>query len=427
MKKINVNFCLFLMVFSVACDQDRGENMAADQEKIDHSLKEVFEQNQLMGMAVVLLDQDEVIYQGSFGLADSSRDVAVDMDTKFRIASISKTFTALAVMQLVEQGKLDLEQDVSSYLGWPLEHPIYPEQPITLAQLLSHRSGIQDGSGYGKFLRDMKGKRLNISELFMEEGAYYTEDMFSRHAPGSFFSYTNCTYGLIATIVEAVSDQRFDEYCRQHIFEPLGMEASFNVAELEDLDELAVLYRYEEGQWKPQADNYVGKKPEPAAYEDYTPGRNGLLFGPQGSLRISAAELTTFSLMMLKGGKWESEQVIGTEFLETMLQSHWQFDGNNGDTWEDFFLSYGYGSHQTTNTDSADIIFPDRNMVGHPGIAYGLLSDMYIHPESGSGVIFVTNGSKKSYHYGEKTSFYQVEEDVFNVLYPYLQPYEGKE
>ena len=76
--------------------------------------------------------------------------------------------------------------------------------------------------------------------------------------------------------------------------------------------------------------------------------------------------------------------------------------------------------HHITNQDSADIIFPDRSMSGHPGIAYGLLSDMYFDSGTGSGVVFITNGSKNKYDYGKASTFYQVEEDVFQLLYPFL-------
>jgi hypothetical protein len=109
-----------------------------------------------------------------------------------------------------------------------------------------------------------------------------------------------------------------------------------------------------------------------------------------------------------------------------MLDSHWDFDNNNGDTWENFFLSYGFGIHRTTNQESADIVFPDRCMQGHPGIAYGLLSDMYFDKTTKSGIVFITNGSKKKYEKGQSTTFYQVEEDIFSVVYPFLKAWERK-
>lgn len=89
-------------------------------------------------------------------------------------------------------------------------------------------------------------------------------------------------------------------------------------------------------------------------------------------------------------------------------------------------MSYGKGLQFIVNADSADIIFPDRTMQGHPGIAYGLLSDMYVDPITQSGVIFITNGSKKAFDYGPTTSFYGIEEALFKILYPILLASEDK-
>lgn len=373
-----------------------------------------------MGMSVALITNGTVGWQGSFGLANDSLQIPVTNQTIFRIASISKTVTATALLQLWEQGKVDLDSDVSTYLGWELQHPSYPDVPITLRHLLSHQSSIRDGEGYRTFSREMVAEELDIRELFTADGDYFTYDIFADHPPGTYFSYTNCTWGIIASVVEIISGQRFDDYCRENIFKPMTLDADFNVAKLASINSLAVLYRYEDEQWKPQADNYPGSTPPTRGYPSYKMGRNGLLFGPQGSLRISTAGLTEFMLMLMNHGRDNNHQILKEETVDLMLASQWLYDGQNGDTWENFFLSYGLGTHQTINQEKGDIIFPDRTMVGHPGIAYGLLSDMYLEREKNSGIIFITNGSKQEYAYGERTSFYQAEEDVFQVVYPYL-------
>ncbi len=378
-----------------------------------------------MGMSVALITDGVVSWQGSYGLADEKRQIPVTNNTIFRIASISKTVTAIALMQLWEDSKVDLDVDVSTYLGWKLQHPKHPSTSITLRQLLNHQSGIRDGEGYRAFSREMVDKKLDIRELLTTEGKYFTPDLFADHPPGAYFSYTNCTWGLIASVVELVSGQRFDDYCRENIFLPMDLPTTdFNVTKLISLDSLAVLYRYEDEQWVPQADNYQGIAPPSRAYEGYELGQNGLLFGPQGSLRISTKDLAQFALMFINSGHHDNQQILQKETVDLMLASQWLYDGENGDTWENFFLSYGFGTHQTINQEGGDIIFPDRTMVGHPGIAYGLLSDMYFEREKNSGIIFITNGSKQEYEYGENTSFYQVEEDVFRVVYPYLSELE---
>mgnify|MGYP001794065424 CR=1 FL=1 len=141
----------------------------------------------------------------------------------------------------------------------------------------------------------MFSNELDIRQLFVEGEKYYTEDLFANHEPGAFFSYTNCTWGLIASIVERVSGHRFDVYCRENIFKPLAMGASFNVVDIENIDQVAVLYRFQDSTWTVQADDYKGQRPESRVFESYTLGQNGLLFGPLGCLRASANDLAKFA------------------------------------------------------------------------------------------------------------------------------------
>lgn len=423
-------FYLFLLPWAIlflSCGDSEKKSASNDgfsTELLDRQLDSVFDKNELMGMSALLITDGKVSYRYHHGLADFERKIPITENTVYRVASISKSITAVALLQLWEAGKVDLKTDVSTYLDWKLVHPEHPDIPITLAQLLSHQSGIRDGDGYYSFSKDMVSEKLDIEALFSIDGTYYTEDLFDNQAPGDYFSYTNCTWGIIVSVIENVSGQRFDDYCRQHIFEPLGMRADFNVTEIASIDSLAALYQFEANEWVAQADDYKGVKPETRAYEGYELGKNGLLFGPQGSLRSSADDLACFALMLMNEGTYEENQILKKETAAEMLKSKWLFNGENGDTWENFFLSYGYGMHQTINAPNGDIIFPDRTMVGHPGIAYGLLSDMYFDKKHKSGIVFITNGSKKKYEYGERTSFYQVEEDVFAVVYPFLKNME---
>ncbi len=425
-----LGFILLLMsMLLLTCEldtlaQDRKTEFPFKKE-LHTKLDEIVKQHELMGMSVLLLHDGEIVTQQNFGLRDDRQKLPVNDSTYFRVASISKSFTATAIMQLVEQGKLDLDVPVNAYLDWDLVHPKHPDQEITLRHLMSHTSGIRDGKGYSKFVKAMRQEELDIKELFGEEAAFQTPDMFADHAPGDYFSYTNCTWGIIAALVEIASNERFDVYCKQNIFEPLGIGTSFNVLDLKHIKNLSILYRFEDGVWKAQTDDYSMEAPISSAYENYKPGMNGLLFGPQGSVRSSARDLAIFSLMLLNKGKLNGKQILAPSSVRQMLDNQWTFRGDNGDTWDQFFMSYGLGIHRITNRDSADIIFPDRKMLGHPGIAWGLLSDMYFDPQSKSGIIFITNGSKQAYKYGKNTTFYQVEEDVFEAVFPFLQQLES--
>src|SRR5688500_1679828 len=125
-------------------------------------------------------DRGGLTASGASGLADRARGRALTIDDPVRIASISKLLVALGVMRMVEQGRLDLDRDVSDYLGWPLRNPAFPDQPITFRLLLSHLSSLRDGVDYAVPL----GTELRA--VAADPAAFDAE-----HAPGSFFRYAN--------------------------------------------------------------------------------------------------------------------------------------------------------------------------------------------------------------------------------------------
>jgi CubicO group peptidase (beta-lactamase class C family) len=397
-----------------------------EDEGIEPGFKQIFEEHELLGMSVMLIFGGEIAWEGYYGLANSDRQIPITHHTLYRVASISKMFAATALLQLWEKGQVDLDMDVSRYLGWELRHPKHPQIPITLRHLMSHCSSIRDCEAYYRFSGDMIDNKLNIRELFLPDGKYYSDELFEDHEPGAYFQYANCTWGLVATVVEKISGERFDNYCRKHILQPLGMRADFNVAALDSTENIAVLYRFREGAWVPQADDYQGGLPESRAYEEYQVGQNGLLFGPQGSLRGSARDLFRMAGMLINDGRWNGNRILKKGTVDMMLANQWAYNGSNGNTSNDFFHSYGLAIHRTLNRDSADIVFPDREMAGHPGDAYGLLSGMYFDKGSRSGIIFITNGGKQITASGQQTAFYKVEEDVYAEAYLFLKMLESR-
>jgi len=411
-----------------ACTVDQQEKAAdtspGPEVALSRRLQEVLNANELMGLSVLVIDGGEVVYECGFGLADAAARRPATARSIYRVASISKAATATALMLLYDEGKIDLDRDVSDYLDFQLRHPRYPAKAITLRMLLSHQSSLRDGEGYFKFSRTMFDEPLHLRELFVPGGKYYTEDLWLDHEPGAFFTYANCPWGIIAAVIERVGGQRFDRFCAERLFAPLDMDAAFNVRQLQQFDSLAVLYRYEDGAWQAQADDYSGRPPEPLVAEDYELGSNGLLFGPQGSLRTSVHDLAKFMLLHLNGGVAAGRPLLMPATVRLMHDSHWTYNGRNGDTYHDFFFSWGLGFHRITHRDSMDVLFPDTKMIGHPGEAYGLISDMYFDRSKGRGVIFVTNGSKRDFAYGERSTFYRPEEASFAAVYDYLQALE---
>ncbi|MEY3398787.1 MAG: FmtA-like protein [Bacteroidota bacterium] len=384
-------------------------------------LEEIADDHDLMGMSVVRVCGSD-IESYHFGLKDYTRQLVVDDSTMYRIASISKTVTAMGLMNLWEDGAFGLDDDVSAALGFELRNPDFPDTPITYRMLLSHQSSIQDGSGYNDFLSatySFDATPPSISELLTVSGEYYSSNMFRNEEPGTYFAYSNINYGIIGTLIEALSGQRFDIYMREAVLEPLGIAGSYNVGDIQNIDNVAVLYRYQGG-WNPQADNYQGVPPVPLSLQAYQNGTNGVIFAPQGGLRISPTDLARL-LISLQHSSYNGIAILEPATIEQMKTVQWAYDGNNGDNYYGLFRSWGLGIQVTTDTSGGDRICAGSTFMGHPGEAYGLISDMYwfLNPDTDAGFIFMTNGSGEGFEFGSESAYYSLEEEVFADLCNY--------
>ncbi|MBW8824609.1 MAG: beta-lactamase family protein [Xanthomonadales bacterium] len=368
----------------------------------------------------VTFDRQHILIRDARGYADIAAQRRISVDDPARIASISKLVTTLGVMRLVEQGKLDLDQDVSKQLGWTLRNPAFPDTPITLRMLLSHTSSLTDNAGYWNVALDE-----DIRTLANDPKAWD-----NAHAPGSWFRYTNLNFPIVASVMERASGERFDRLMQRLVLRPLDLHACFNwpSCDAATIARAVVLY---DANGKPEKDDLHGKAPEcpviPARdgscdLTKWLAGRNGTLFSPQGGLRISAMDLAKIGQLLLNEGRVGKMRFLGAKSVQTMLASHWHYDGHDGDIGEmdepqrgSFFCSYGYASQQLARGDGKscrDDLFGDGRMhVGHSGNAYGLLSGVWIDPQAGTGVAYFATGVENAAS-GAHSAFSAIEESL---------------
>jgi CubicO group peptidase (beta-lactamase class C family) len=373
----------------------------------DSSVYKVFKDHKLMGMSVVLVQDSSIIYSVNYGTAVLERNVPITDSTLFRIASISKSVTAVALMVLYDKGLFKLDDDMGDLLGFKLRSPYFPDQPVTVRMVLKHISGLRDGSGYSRFVSVSKSDTNTPSIDCVFKGKYYSSDLWLKTKPGTQFCYTNLNYGLIATLVEKLSGQRFDVFCEENVFKPLGIKGGFNVSTLPDLDKLAVLYRKNDGKWNPQADNWQGKKPQ-ITYDNYTPGTNGVIFAPAGGLRISANSLAHYMMMLKNGGIYNGNRILQDSTVALMKDI-----AQSSAT----IKKYGFGLEPKLLKLEMPGDTMKINMIGHGGAAYGLISDMFWNEESKFGFVFLANGADGGYRHKKGTAFYVVEEEVMGILF----------
>ncbi len=381
-------------------------------------LDSIFKENQLMGLSVSYFNNN-IEKHFEIGFKNIEKQTLINQNTKYRIASISKSFTTLGLMKLESKGKFKLDEPISKYLGYTVANPKFPQIPITFRMLVTHTSSINDGKGYDNFLEDTYNDTdiPNINSAFLKDGKHYTDDMWMDKKPGTFFTYCNLNYGIIGTLIEKISGQRFDVFMKNEILKPLNINTSYNINDIDDIENIATLYRGKDNVWTPTKDDYSAKPPKIFDLTGFEIGKNGTFFGPQGGLRVSAKNLIVF-LKYLKSDGTTVPNLISKKTIQKMKQMQWKFDGTNGDCYDNFYNSWGLGLH-ITNTNEKDVVFDEKkygHFTGHAGDAYGLISDAFFSEKKNFGIVIITNGSKNPFAKSKNTSFYNFEEEIFNAV-----------
>ena len=314
----------------------------------------------VVGLSVAVVKHYRIIYTQSFGYKNLERSIPLTNDGMFRIASISKSFSATAIMQLQEQGKLSIDQDVSELIGFPVRNPRYPDSIITLRLMMSHLSSINDSQGY-----------FTLDAIHPEKNTKWM-DAYSNYPPGTKFSYCNMNYNMIGAIIERVSGERFDQYVYNHVLTPLKLSGGYNLDEL-DTSRLASIYEYrsDSGKFVLSPGAYASRTREVANYQL---GYSAPLFSPTGGMKISASDLARYMIMHSRQGKNAGKRIISRKsarLMQTPLKSD---------------------THYAFAIENSDKIIPGQMLWGHTGSAYGLHSAMFFQPDKKFGFVLISNG-----------------------------------
>ena len=348
------------------------------------------------------------------GLADPATGRRATPDDPVRIASISKLVVAIGVMRLVEQGKLDLDYDVSRWLGYPVRNPAFPAKPVSLRQLLSHTSSLRDHDDqYAIPLGE------SLRSVLVDPNSWD-----AARGPGAgYFTYANLNLPVVASIMERATGERFDRLMQRLVLAPIKLDACFNWPTCSD-DAVARAVVLTEPDGNVIRDDLKGRRPDCAVFvregrpcdlSAWRPGDNGALFSPQGGLRISARGLARIGRMLASSGEIDGQRILSHASVAAMLGPHWVYDGTNGDTDEGFYCRYGLGIQligtggQGCNDDIGGDLTP---RFGHAGEAYGLRSGIWFQPVSGRGVAYFTTALGPDPERG-RTAFRAAEERAF--------------
>lgn len=352
------------------------------QQNLEQEIQAIADKYKAVGVAYAVVKDNKLIYDGAVGYQNVEDKTPLDSRSSlFRIASISKSFTATALMQLVEEGKISLNDDFGDLVGFPVRNPMYPDKVITLEMILSHRSSINDVNGY-----------FDLDVINPSKNADWQKS-YSKNEPGSTYDYCNLNFNMAGAVLERLTGKRFDGYIKEQILTPLGLVGGYCVDSL-DNSKFAQLYAYDDktGTFIVQTAAYNPRSEEIKKYEL---GKSTPIFSPTGGMKISAVDLAKYMQMHMNYGKAGKTKILSKKYSAKMQTKLSESEG------------YGLALRETSN------FIKGEDMVGHTGSAYGLYSTMFFSPKKKFGIVVITNGCIPTYENGQV----KVLNEIANLLY----------
>jgi CubicO group peptidase (beta-lactamase class C family) len=283
--------------------------------KLDDYFTRKMQKAQIIGLQVASVGNGELVWHGSYGVKEMNTTNSVNDSTLFMIASCSKPVTALGIMKLYDQGKIDLDDDVNDYLPFNIINPNYPEEKITIRMLLTHTSSLRDDWDilWPTYTLPEGGDsplELNqfIQDYFIEGGEYFSQaENFANEKPGSQYKYCNMGYSLLGVLAEQISGKSFNQYMQEEIFQPLQMNNSYWF--LKEISHDNIAFPHET----------IPKK-EPEVLNHY-----GYASYPDGQLRTTVTDYAQILKLMINEGKVDGKTFIRKEIVNEFLEI--QFSG----------------------------------------------------------------------------------------------------
>ena len=330
-----------------------------DELELKARVGEILNRHPAVGMAVGVVRNGRLDFFYPHGVADIASNTPITEDTVFRIASITKTFTAIAVMQLWEQGRVDLDAPANDYLrAFQLVPTKAGHRPATLRHLLTHTSGLPEMVHPSRALRYAFGESVELGHPLPTLGEYYRGRLRLVAEPGTRFVYTDHNFAAAGQIVEDVSGEPLDVYLRRHVFEPLGMHDTDLIRSERVESRLATGYNLRSKGARAVTDR-----------QWITTAASSIYSTPRDMARYVAA--------LLGGGANEHGSVLRPATLELMFEPHYQPHPQIpgiGLAFDRFDL----GGHLA---------------IGHEGVLPGFNSQIFAAPDDGVGVVAFTNGA----------------------------------
>jgi CubicO group peptidase (beta-lactamase class C family) len=323
------------------------DNFDAVDDYISTKMKELG----IPGAALVVVQGDQIVHLQAFGVADGSGR-PVTPQTPFFTGSTGKSFTALAILQLVEAGKIKLDEPVQTYLPWFRVADVKASKTITVRQLLNMDSGIPRSIGQEQIAN------VDLSDSAIENNVRALANVELIAPPGQRYEYSNANYTTLGMIIQVVSGQSYETYIKEHIFKPLDMQNSFTSKTEAQQDGLAVGYQ-----------KWFGI---PVASSNLPFVRGSL---PAGYLTMSAEDFGHYLIAQLNNGSYQGVSVLSPAGIGMLHRPDIQMPGST------HYYAMGWEIQH----------FQDVEVIRHNGEVPGYTADMFLVPQKNLAIAMVMN------------------------------------
>ena len=385
MKRIKLlSLALILLFFQSACKKDDSISpiLPTDIEgnpEMDEAMQNILNHTEVPGFAIAMLKDGEIIYKNAFGYANIIEKLPFTISTQMNIASMSKTFVGAATVRAIEMGLFNTNTPINELLDFEVRHPFYPESPILIRHLYTHTSGIidqpdlyfrenyaviqeenmnEEGAQLLKTAlnieqRSQRPMRYFLFNYLNENGSFYGEANFSDSKPGTQWSYSNLSAGLMALIIEQQSGLSFADFVKNEVFNPLNMTSS--------------TYRFEDVDQNQLARFYLNKQTE---FPYYTNDSYA-----EGGVYSNISDLSLYLTDISKAANGEAGKLFPYDYYQLLLKDQL----NEGIVPDDFADNHG-----------VFWIKKDGKLM-HGGNSFGVTTYMEINPATKLGYVLLTN------------------------------------
>ncbi len=375
MKKKSILFILCILVivnsnFTFVCgknvffmtDSLENNTCVTDDENYSKRINSLMEECHIPGLSTCFIYNNNVFFSTGFGYSNIKEEKKAEDFIIYPVGSVTKLITATAVMQIIENKsyQINLDDNISKYIGFDLKNPKYPEVTITIRMLLAHQTSLSNTPIHLGLYFLLLGVPLEGFEFYLTPGnPLYNKDVWNKYPPGENVCYSSINTDILGLLIEKVTDKSYVEYCKENIFKPLEMKNSSFI--LSDLDKTNFVtpYIYQFNRFIPLNFNIQGK-----------------LF-PCGGLRTTVLDMSHFLIAYMNNGTYKNYQLLKPETIEQMFTLQYPESYDN-------IYRYGLGWYFWNDSNGS-------RFGGHGGHFVGCQAELRMRLDDKLGVIYFIN------------------------------------